>query len=179
MLRSLDTSTMDASASKLQFLTSSQLFIGSKSFVFFLKSVSDQSIHKRRRILDSRRNLNAKVYFLHYMLLVRHFYPKRLTYSILWTIPTGAIWGEVSQGHNDTLTAVGFEPWSQHQHSSPLRHTPPSFGKQTRLVCRYRNHTIHIINTFITKGKQTQWMNCLWIDYINHISVIKAFKILI
>ena len=32
---------------------------------------------------------------LHYMLLVT-FYPKRLTYSILWAIPTGAIWGEVS-----------------------------------------------------------------------------------
>ena len=30
------------------------------------------------------------------MLLVRRFYPKRLTYSILWAIPTGAIWGEVS-----------------------------------------------------------------------------------
>ena len=44
------------------------------------------------------------------MLLVRRFYPKRLTYSILWAIPTGAIWGEVSQGHNDMLTAVGFEP---------------------------------------------------------------------
>ena len=44
------------------------------------------------------------------MSLVRRFYPKRLTYSILWTIPTGAIWGEVSQGHNDMLTAVGFEP---------------------------------------------------------------------
>ena len=47
---------------------------------------------------------------LHYMSLVRRFYPKRLTYSILWKIPTGAIWGEVSQGHNDMLTAVGFEP---------------------------------------------------------------------
>ena len=47
---------------------------------------------------------------LHYMLLVRRFYPKRLTYSILWAIPTGAIWGEVSQGHTDMLTAVGFEP---------------------------------------------------------------------
>ena len=45
------------------------------------------------------------------MSLVRPFYPKRLTYSILWAIPTGgAIWGEVSQGHNDMLTAVGFEP---------------------------------------------------------------------
>ena len=54
----------------------------------------------------------------YYMLLIRRFYPKRLTYSILWAIPTGAIWGEVSQGHNDMLTAVGFEPvlpWSQHQ----------------------------------------------------------------
>ena len=30
-------------------------------------------------------------------------------YSILWAIPTGAIWGEVSQGHNDMLTAVGLE----------------------------------------------------------------------
>ena len=27
---------------------------------------------------------------------VRRFYPKRLTYSILWAILTGAIWGEVS-----------------------------------------------------------------------------------
>jgi len=33
---------------------------------------------------------------LHYMLLVKRFYPMRLTYSILWAIPTGAIWGEVS-----------------------------------------------------------------------------------
>jgi len=33
----------------------------------------------------------------HDMLLVRCFYP------LLWTIPTGAIWGEVSQGHNDML----------------------------------------------------------------------------
>ena len=47
---------------------------------------------------------------LHDMSLVRRFYPKRLTYSILWAILTGAIWGEVSQGHNDMLTAVGFEP---------------------------------------------------------------------
>jgi len=47
---------------------------------------------------------------LHYISLVRRFYPKRLTYSILCAIPTGAIWGEVSQGHNDMLTAVGFEP---------------------------------------------------------------------
>ena len=42
---------------------------------------------------------------LHYMLLVRRFYPKRLTYSILWAIPTGAIWGEVccpgTQRHAD------------------------------------------------------------------------------
>ena len=62
------------------------------------------------------------------MLLVRRLYPKRLTYSILRTIPTGALWGEVSQGHNDMLTAVGFEPvlpWSQHQRHIPLRHTPP------------------------------------------------------
>ena len=44
------------------------------------------------------------------MLLVRRFSPKRLTSSILWTIPTGAPWGEVSQGHNDMLTAVGIEP---------------------------------------------------------------------
>ena len=29
---------------------------------------------------------------------MRRFYPKQFTYSILWTIPTGAIWGEVSQG---------------------------------------------------------------------------------
>jgi len=57
---------------------------------------------------------------------VRRFYPKRLTYSILWTIPTGATWGEVSQGHNDMLTAVGFEPvlpLSEHQGSNPLRHS--------------------------------------------------------
>ena len=33
---------------------------------------------------------------LYDMLLVRCFYPKRLTYSILRTTPTGAIWGEVS-----------------------------------------------------------------------------------
>ena len=44
---------------------------------------------------------------LHYMLLVRRFYPKRLTYLILWTIPTGAMC--LSQGHNDMLTAVGLE----------------------------------------------------------------------
>ena len=30
-------------------------------------------------------------------------------HSVLWTIPTGAIWGEVSQGHNDMLTAVGLK----------------------------------------------------------------------
>ena len=55
------------------------------------------------------------------MSLVRHFYPKRLTYSIPWAIPTGALWGEVSQGHNDMLTAVGFEPvfpWSEHQRTT-------------------------------------------------------------
>ena len=65
---------------------------------------------------------------LHYMSLVRHFYPKRLTYSFLWAIPTGPIWGEVSQGHNDMLTAVGFEPvtpWSEHQRTNPLRNSPP------------------------------------------------------
>ena len=34
----------------------------------------------------------------------------------------------MSQGHNDMLTAVGFEPvlpWSQHQRISPLRHSLP------------------------------------------------------
>ena len=54
--------------------------------------------------------------------LVRRFYPKRLTYSILWAIPTRAIWGEcLAQGHNDMLTAVGFEPvlpWSEYECSS-------------------------------------------------------------
>ena len=50
---------------------------------------------------------NEATVLLHYMSLVRRFYPKRLTYSILWTIPTGAIWGEVSQGHNDMLTSDG------------------------------------------------------------------------
>ena len=44
------------------------------------------------------------------MLLVRRFYPKRLTYSILWAIPTGAIWVKcLAQGHNDMLTAVGLK----------------------------------------------------------------------
>ena len=53
---------------------------------------------------------NFSRFLLNYMSLVRRFDPKRLTYSILWAIPTGAIWGEVSQGHNDMLTAGGFEP---------------------------------------------------------------------
>ena len=33
------------------------------------------------------------IYALQYM---SRFYPEQLTYSILWTITTGAIWGEVS-----------------------------------------------------------------------------------
>ena len=57
------------------------------------------------------------------MSLVRRFYPQRLTYSILWAIPTGAIWGEVSQGHNDMLTAVGFEP---DQNTNALSTAPPA-----------------------------------------------------
>ena len=40
-----------------------------------------------------------------------HLLLSKVTYihSVPWTIPTGATWGEVSQGHNDMLTAVGLE----------------------------------------------------------------------
>ena len=69
-------------------------------------NVPDNEIETRHGIKESC----LFVFTLHDMSLVRRFDPKRLTYSILWTIPTGAIWGEVSQGHNDMLTAVGFEP---------------------------------------------------------------------
>ena len=44
----------------------------------------------------------TKSFLNHYMSLVRRFYPK-LTYSILWAIPTRALWGEVSRGHNVML----------------------------------------------------------------------------
>ena len=58
---------------------------------------------------------------LHYMLLVRCFYPKRLTYSILWGFHTGAILGEVScpgtQRHAD---CSGVWTWTH----NPLHHTP-------------------------------------------------------
>ena len=58
------------------------------------------------------------------MLLVSRFYPKRRTYSTLWTIPTGALWGEVSQGHNDMLTAVGFEPVTPDPNTKALSTAP-------------------------------------------------------
>ena len=47
-------------------------------------------------------------YFLHYMSF--HLLVAFIQSTVLWTIATGAIWGEVSQGHNDMLTAVGLEP---------------------------------------------------------------------
>jgi len=62
------------------------------------------------------------------MLLVTRFYPKLLTYSILWTIPTGALWGEVSQGHNDMLTAEGIEP------------EPNTYAQTTVPHASYRQH---------------------------------------
>ena len=57
---------------------------------------------------------------LHYMSLVRRFYPKRLTYSILWPQEQFGV-KCLAQGHNDMLTAVGFEPvtpWSEHQRTT-------------------------------------------------------------
>ena len=70
---------------------------------------------------------------LYYMLLVRRFYPKRLTYSILWTIPTGAIWGEVScpgtQRHADCSGVWTCDPLIPTPRLYPLRHTPPSYMK--------------------------------------------------
>jgi len=71
---------------------------------------------------------HASMITLHHMSHVRRFYPRRLTDSILWAIPTGANWGEVSQGHNDMLTAVGFEPVTPlipTPTHNPLHHTPP------------------------------------------------------
>ena len=63
------------------------------------------------------------------MLLVRRFYPKRLTYSILWAIPTGAIWGEVycpgTQQHADCSGVWTCDPLIPTPRLYPLRHTPP------------------------------------------------------
>ena len=53
------------------------------------------------------------MFTLHYTLLVRRLYPKRLTYSILWTIPTGAICASVLP--RDTTTCWlqwGLNLWS-------------------------------------------------------------------
>ena len=84
-------------------------------------------------------------FFLHYMLLVRRFYPKWLTYSILWTISTGAIWGEVScpgtQRHADCSVVWTCDPLIRTPTHNPLRHTPPmscfSLVKQTMVdVCK-------------------------------------------
>ena len=81
---------------------------------------------------------------LHYILLVRCFYPKRLTYSILWTIPTGASWGEVSgQGHNDMLTAVGFEPvtpWTEHLRTTRYATRPPVIVSSNTLSSIFINN---------------------------------------
>ena len=63
------------------------------------------------------------------MLLVRRFYPKRLTYSVLWAIPTGVIWGEVScpgtQRHADCNGVWTCDPLVPIPRLCPLRHTPP------------------------------------------------------
>ena len=65
---------------------------------------------------------------LHYMSLVRRFYPKRLTYSILW-----AIWGEVScpgtQRHAD-CSGVWTWPPDPNTNAQPTTHCttrPPCF----------------------------------------------------
>ncbi|XP_010772853.1 small ribosomal subunit protein uS9m [Notothenia coriiceps] len=60
--------------------------------------------------LRTCKTIIQKIMTSHDILHVRRFYPKQLPYSLLWATPTGALWGEVSQGHNDMLTAVGFEP---------------------------------------------------------------------
>ena len=69
---------------------------------------------------------------LHYMSLVRRFYPKRLTYSILWTIPTGAIWGEVScpgtQRHADCSGVWTCDHLIRKPTHKPLHHTPSSIS---------------------------------------------------
>ena len=54
-------------------------------------SMNSEHLHKRAPF-----GHNCVKYHIYYMSLVRRFYPKRHTYSILWAIPTGAIWGEVS-----------------------------------------------------------------------------------
>ena len=45
------------------------------------------------RSCRDKNNNNNTLYLYSITLLVRRFYPKRLTYSILWAIPTGAILG--------------------------------------------------------------------------------------
>ena len=62
------------------------------------------------------------------MSLVRRFYPKRLTYSVLWTIPRGAIWGEVAcpgtQRHAGCSGVWTCDPLIPTPTHNPLRHTP-------------------------------------------------------
>ena len=69
------------------------------------------------------------------MLLVRRLYPKRLTYSILWAIPTGAIWGEVScpgtQLHADCSGVWTCAPLIPTPRLYPLRQTPPNLQSHT------------------------------------------------
>ena len=71
-------------------------------------------------------------------LLVRRFYPKRLTYSILGTIPTGAIWDEVScpgtQRHADCSAVWTCDPLIWTPTHNPLRHTPP-YTSYTCITC--------------------------------------------
>ena len=71
------------------------------------------------------------------MLLVRRFYPNRFTYSILWTIPTGAMWGEVSSGtqrHADcsgVWTCAPLIPTPTHQSTAPQ--PPRSFQTLSKI----------------------------------------------
>ena len=81
--------------------------------------------------------------------LVRCFYPKRLTFSILWTIPTGAIWGEVScpgtQLHADCSGVWTCAPLIRTPTLYPLRHAPAipiiihiyCIHIHTYICCRY------------------------------------------
>ena len=67
---------------------------------------------------------------LHYMSLVRRFYPKRLTYSVLWEIPTGAIWGDTTTQHADYSGVWTCDPLIRTPTHNPLHHTPPLLSAQ-------------------------------------------------
>ena len=77
---------------------------------------------------------------LHYMLLIRCFYPKRLTYSKLWAIPTGASWGEAScpgtQRHADCSGVWTCDPLILTPAHNPLHHTP--------IEGHFKNHVTYI-----------------------------------